>query len=169
MEFCYRTSLGQDHHSFVVPAVPSVIKLAGVDVKAPAALSANSDGDVVLHALTQALSGLMGRPVLGATADTLCAAGEKNSTVYVKEALRLLDEARPGWEPVHVSFAIEALRPKLLPYLEKMRQAVADLLGLPLLDVGMTATTGEGLTGMGRGEGIAVLCMLTIREPLTVR
>lgn len=156
-----RMALGQDSHRFLAQADPArPLILGGVRIEAPAgqelSLEANSDGDVLLHALTNAISGLTGVNVLGARADELCRAGVIDSREYVREALKSLDEAVD-----HVSFSVEARRPKLAPWIPAIRESVAALLDITPAQVGLTATSGEGLTGPGRGEGIAVLCAIT--------
>ncbi|MBO7357375.1 MAG: 2-C-methyl-D-erythritol 2,4-cyclodiphosphate synthase, partial [Lachnospiraceae bacterium] len=62
--------------------------------------------------------------------------------------------------------SIECLRPKLLPHIPKMRESLAELLSIPQSSVGITATTGEGLNGFGRGEGIQVLVVMTFKKRL---
>ena len=70
-----------------------------------------------------------------------------------------------GGRVVHVSFSVEALTPKFAPKTEAIRCAVAALLGIDPARIGLTATTGEGLTDCGRGLGISVLCVLTAEVP----
>lgn len=150
-----KCAVGQDSHRFE-DAVGKPCVLAGVVFPDTPGFLANSDGDVVLHAVTNAVSGLTGVNILGARADELCRAGMRDSRVYLAEALRYLDEA-----PVHLSVSIEGLRPKIAPRIPEMKEQLAELLGLPVSAVGITATTGEGLTACGRGEGVSVICILT--------
>ena len=56
--------------------------------------------------------------------------------------------------------------PKLLPHIPAMKESVGNILGIPSSSVGITATTGEGLTGFGRGEGIQVFCILTFTKEI---
>lgn len=165
MTYLYRHSLGQDHHRYREGG--EGLSLGGHFLACPLAFEANSDGDVLLHALCNAISGISCHPILGPEADRICATGEKDSRAYVRYALEDLQKRRPGIELVHASFAIEASRPRLYEVLPQIRSSVATLLHLPIDAVACTATTGEGLTGMGRGEGMAVLCSLTCREPET--
>lgn len=165
----YRTGLGQDHHAFVSESPDSQsdheILLAGVPIPHDRPFLANSDGDVLLHALINACSSLSGVPFLGPPADALCQQGIRDSKVYFQAAWAELQRVHPGVQFVHVSISIEALRPKLYAHLPCIRQALSNLLDLPLQSVGITATTGEGLTGMGQGRGMAVLALLTVRIP----
>lgn len=163
MNYLYRSALGQDSHRFCAAGEEGrPLRLAGLVLEGPERVAANSDGDVLFHAVTNAVSGLTGVNILGERADALCRAGRTDSRVYLEEALRHLG----ALELVHLSVSIEAARPKLEPHIGRLRAALAAALGLPLASVGLTATTGEGLSGMGRGEGIQVLCVLSAREAL---
>ena len=62
----------------------------------------------------------------------------------------------------HLSFSIEARTPRLAPVIPRMRSRIAQLCHLSPDQVGITATSGEGLSGPGRGEGIGVLCIATV-------
>ena len=150
-------AIGQDSHRFEEGDKPLI--LGGVLLKDEQGLKANSDGDVLLHALTNAVSGVTGRNILGPVADALCRAGFTDSWVYLNEALR--DLKRMCGRILHVSFTVEAARPRLYPHIPAIRESVAGMLGIPVSCVGMTATSGEGLTAFGRGEGIQVFCLLT--------
>ncbi len=158
-----RSAIGQDSHRFATPDSGRPLRLAGVTIPGSPGLAGNSDADVVLHAVTNAVSGITGRNILGAVADELCRSGITDSAAYLGAALKDL-YAKPGRRPLHLSVSIEARRPILAPHIPAMRAALARLVGLEKEDIGMTATTGEGLTGPGRGEGIAVLCILTVVE-----
>ncbi|MCR4688658.1 MAG: 2-C-methyl-D-erythritol 2,4-cyclodiphosphate synthase [Saccharofermentans sp.] len=163
MEAEYISTIGQDSHRFEdIPEGSYKIKLAGIDVEHTRPFSANSDGDVVLHAVTNAISGFTGVNILGGIADKICLEeGIKDSTVYLEEALRYMPE---GSKIIHCSLTIECLAPKLKGYIDDMKGSLAGLLGIPKSSVGITATTGEGLTGMGRGEGIQVFVILSFRR-----
>ncbi len=159
-----RTALGQDSHRFEERATGKELMLGGVSVPGCPALAGNSDADVVLHALTNAVSGLSGVNILGAPADRLCLEqGITDSAVYLREALSTLR----GMRLVHISIAVEAARPKLAPHIERIRQCVAAMCGLRVEDVGLTATTGEGLTAYGRGEGIQAFVIVTAEASAT--
>ena len=153
-----RCAVGQDSHRFE-EEVGKPCVLAGVVFPDMPGFLANSDGDVVLHAVTNAVSGITGRNILGEYADGLCTQGIRDSRVYLAEALRCLDG-----KPVHLSVSIEGLRPKIAPRIPEMRRSLAELLGVGIQAVGITATTGEGLTAFGRGEGVSVFCILTVED-----
>ena len=155
-----RTGLGQDSHRFESkPGKP--LLLGGVLFEGEPGFEGNSDADVVLHALANAISGVTGRNVMGAVSDAMCEAGVKDSREYVKEAMKSLGNAKIS----HVSVSIEGARPKISPKVGVMREAIAALLGVAVLDVGVTATSGEGLTAFGKGEGLQALVIVTTQEP----
>jgi 2-C-methyl-D-erythritol 2,4-cyclodiphosphate synthase len=153
-----RTGIGQDSHRFDVNNIVKPLVLGGVSFSGEPPLEGNSDADVVLHALTNAISGVTGVNVLGAITDHLCQKqGITDSHMYVQEALKYLD----GWQIGHASFTIEAKRPKISSSIIAMKLNIAKLLHLEPQDVSITATSGEGLTAFGRGEGIQVFCIVT--------
>ena len=91
----------------------------------------------------------------------MCKQGTTDSKEYLNEALKNLEN---GCHVVHVSISIEALRPKFYPKIEEMRGSIANLLSIDEKKVGITATTGEGLTECGRGNGIFVTAIISWGE-----
>lgn len=157
------STIGQDSHRFGEPCGETLIRLGGIDIPFDKPLVANSDGDVVYHAITNAISGFTGVNILGGEADKICLEqGIKDSSVYLKKALEYMKDGRI----IHCSVTIECLRPKLMPHIPDMKKSIADILGIPDSSVGITATTGEDLTGFGRGEGIQVFCILTFAKEI---
>lgn len=167
----YCSAIGQDSHRFMTreerrECPNRLLILAGLEFPGEIPLAGNSDADVVLHAVTNALSGLSTRNILGTRADQLCLEqGITDSTIYLDEALA--DLKREGWELIHLSVAIEARTPRLAARIEAMRHKLACLTGLSERHIGLTATSGEGLTAFGRGEGIQVFCQVSARFPCT--
>lgn len=80
-----------------------------------------------------------------------------DSKVYLAEALKYLHE-----KIIHVSISLECQTPKISPKIPEIRKSIADLLGIAENSVGITATTGEGLTDFGKGNGIQVLTVITV-------
>ena len=153
-----KTGLGQDSHRFDWENNHKKLILGGVVFEGEPPLQGNSDADVVLHALCNAISGITGINILGTISDDLCLQqGITDSRVYVQAALRHLQQ----WRICHVSCSIEGKIPKITPKLPAMKNTLAQLLGLEVQDIGITATSGEGLTAFGRGEGIQVFCLVT--------
>jgi 2-C-methyl-D-erythritol 2,4-cyclodiphosphate synthase len=159
----FRVAIGQDSHRFTDPEDNKNLVLGGVVIDNFPGLKGNSDADVVLHAITNAISGISCINILGRRADELCLEkGITDSKVYLNEALATLGNKKI----IHVSISIEALIPKLAPYIELMRQSIADLLGIDISSVGITATSGEGLTEFGKGKGIFCTAVITAQEVL---
>lgn len=160
----FRVAIGQDSHGFVDSGDNKKLILGGIEIDGCPGLKGNSDADVVLHAITNAVSGISCVNILGKRADELCLKdGIKDSRVYLKEALETMKDKKIN----HISVSIEALRPKLTPYMEKMRGSIAQLLGLDINSVGLTATSGEGLTEFGKGRGIFCTAILTVQDVFT--
>lgn len=152
-----KVSIGQDSHKFNFAEKNKPLILGGITFENSPSPEANSDGDVVLHAITNAISGITCKNILGKISDDMCKRGVTDSSEYLKEALKYLQE-----KIVHLSITIECLVPKISPKVEEMRENIANILGIKPNQVGITATTGEGLTEFGKGNGISVFCILTV-------
>ena len=115
---------------------------------------AHSDGDVVLHAIIDALAGAAGLPDIGEMfPDSEPAWRDADSGVLLAEALRKV--AAAGYAVVNVDATIHLQRPKLSPHKAAMRAEVARLMGLPADAVSIKAKTGEGVDAVGREEAVA--------------
>lgn len=149
-----KIGIGQDSHRFDPSGTKKLI-LGGVVVDSEKSFITNSDGDVVLHALTNAISGITCVNILGKIADEMCLdQGILNSSEYVKEALKYLN----GLIISNVSFSIECATPNISPIIPDMRNYIANLLDIEANCVGITATSGEQLTEFGKGNGVQVFC-----------
>lgn len=156
-----RTGLGQDSHRFLSTNSSKPCLLGGLIFEDVSGFNANSDGDVVFHAICNAISSLTGILILGNIADDLCLKdGITDSEVYLKEALKTLGSQ----EIVHVAISIEAQKPKIKSRLLEMRENIARVMQLDLSQVGVTATSGEGLTDFGCGDGVQVFAVITTEE-----
>ncbi len=152
-----KVAIGQDSHKINYNNREKKLILGGIEFQEDYCLSANSDGDVILHALTNAISGITCKNILGKVADDMCKNGILAGEEYVKEALKYLEE-----RIVHVSITIECKTPKITPKIEEMRKNIAQILQIEENCVGITATTGEGLTEFGKGKGISAFVCLTV-------
>lgn len=152
-----KTGLGLDSHRFVEGASSKPLILGGVLFEDAPPLDGNSDADVILHAVTDAISGVTGMTIIGAVADEMCRRGIKDSREYLKSAL----ESLGVWRLTHVSIAVEGKRPPIAPRVPELRESIAQLLGLDVVDVCITATSGERLTDVGRGLGIHASAIVT--------
>ena len=172
MQYEYANGIGQDSHRFMQPCEaqlktadkwPKKLILGGVLFEDETPLVANSDGDAILHALTNAISGVSGVNILGAIADQMCENGITDSSEYLKKSLSFAQDK--GWELTHISISIEAMRPKMTPKIGPMKVRIGELTGLDPERIGITATSGEKLTRFGEGEGIMVIASVTMRRP----
>lgn len=101
--------------------------------------------------------GITCKNILGKISNDMCKSGITDSKEYLKEALKYLEN-----KIVNISITIECLTPKISPKIEEMRKNIGDLLKIESNCVGITATTGEGLTDFGKGKGISVFAILTV-------
>lgn len=156
-----RTGIGQDSHRFLPPDSSKPCVIAGVIFDKVPGFNANSDGDVAFHAICNAISSLTGILILGAIADDLCFKdGITDSEVYLAEAMKTLGSQKVS----HVAITIEAKKPKFKEHLLEMRHSIARVMGLDITQVGITATTGEGLTDFGCGDGVQCFAIVTTEE-----
>lgn len=144
-------------HGFDVHAFGSgdFITLGGVRIAHSHALVAHSDGDVLLHALCDALLGAAGLGDIGQHfPDSDTAYEGIDSRVLLRHVVALL--SKQGWEAGNVDATIIAQAPRMAPHISAMRQHIAEDLGIPAECINIKATTTERLGYIGRGEGIAV-------------
>lgn len=151
-----RVAIGQDSHVIDYENCEKKCVLGGVEFNEKYSLKGNSDADVVLHAITNAVSGITCINIIGKVADEMCKRGITDSEEYLKEALKYLDK-----KIIHLSVSIECKTPKITPKIEEMRKNISRILELDENCIGITATTGEGLTEFGKGNGISCFACLT--------
>lgn len=152
-----KVAIGQDSHKFDFEDNKKQLILGGIIFEGNPPFKANSDGDVVLHAITNAISGVTGKNILGKVADEMCKSGIEDSEAYVKEALKYLNE-----KIVHLSISIECYLPKIETKRDEMVKNIARILNITEQQIGITATTGEGLTEFGKGNGVSVFACITV-------
>lgn len=157
----YRTGIGTDTHAF--GAEKDHIVLGGVKIPSQRGLIAHSDGDVLCHALMDALLSSAGLADIGHHfPDTDPAYKDADSLALLARVYALLQER--GFSVVNVSAAISAERPKLAPFIAQMKKNIADVLHIFEHAVGISAGTNEGLGYIGRGEGITVIATALIKS-----
>ncbi len=153
-----RIGQGFDVHAFA-PGRPLV--LGGVTLPWPQGLAAHSDGDVVLHALCDALLGAAGLGDIGRHfPDDDPAWAGADSRDLLRRVVALV--AAESLAPVNADITIVAQAPRLAPHIPAMRAHIAADLALPAGRVNLKATTSEGLGFTGRGEGIAALAVVLL-------
>ena len=145
-----RIGIGEDIHRFVSG---KQLVLGGVKIPFEKGLLAHSDGDVVYHAVSDALLGSLALGDIGHYFKTDDPRWENaDSAGIVLETMRMVKEK--GYEVSNLDVVILAERPKLAPALMKMRENLARLLEIDVSRIGIQAGTEEGLGEIGRGEGI---------------
>ncbi|MDH2997277.1 2-C-methyl-D-erythritol 2,4-cyclodiphosphate synthase [Pasteurellaceae bacterium LFhippo2] len=146
-----RIGHGFDVHAF---SEQGPLIIGGVSIPYEKGFIAHSDGDVALHALTDALLGAAALGDIGKLfPDTDMAYKGANSRGLLIEAYRQVQET--GYKVGNVDVTIIAQAPKMRPYIDQMRQAIAEDLKCDISRVNVKATTTEKLGFTGRGEGIA--------------
>lgn len=154
-----KVGIGQDSHRFDFDDKEKKLILGGIVFEGHPPLSGNSDADVIMHSITNAVSGVTCVNILGTVSDELCLKkGIKDSSFYLAEALKYLN----GRKIVHISLSIECATPKITPKIPEIRMNIAKFLDIPEDCIGITATTGEGLTEFGKGNGIQVFSCVTV-------
>jgi 2-C-methyl-D-erythritol 2,4-cyclodiphosphate synthase len=141
------------------------LKLGGVVVSDAVGVSATSDGDVVAHAVTDAL---MGACVLGDIGEHFPSehpslAGA-DSMLLLRKAVTMADAA--GWHTTHLDVTVVAEKVRVSPHREPIRAQLAEALAVAPQVVSVKATTTDGLGFTGRGEGVAAIAVVTV-QPLT--
>ena len=153
-----RIGVGYDSHRF---APGSSVRLGGLDIPHDKSLTGHSDADAVAHAVTDALLGAAGEGDIGAMfPDDDPANRMRDSIEMLREAVKYL-RAR-GWRPANVDVTVIAEAPRLAPYREAMRDALAGALGLDRGAVNVKGKTNEGMGWIGSGEGIACIAVATV-------
>ncbi|WP_018173950.1 MULTISPECIES: 2-C-methyl-D-erythritol 2,4-cyclodiphosphate synthase [unclassified Thioalkalivibrio] len=155
-----RVGQGFDVHAF---GPGDHLILGGVRIPFDHGFVAHSDGDVLLHAICDALFGAAGLGDIGRHfPDTDERFRGANSRDLLRETLRRVQEA--GWRPVNVDATVIAQAPKMAPHVAAMEDHIAADLGLMAGAVNVKATTTERLGFTGRGEGVAAQAVVLL-EP----
>ena len=134
--------------------------LGGVQVSDTHGVDATSDGDVVAHAVTDAL---LGACVLGDIGQHFPsddpAIGGADSMFLLRQAATMA--MATGWVPAHVDVTVVAEEIRVNPHRDAMRDHLADALGMSAANLSVKATTTDGLGFAGRGEGLAAMAVVT--------
>ena len=156
----YRVGTGFDAHA-LQDGVPLV--LAGVRIDHPRGLSGHSDGDVLAHALTDAVLGAAGLEDIGALFPSSDPALEgADSLELLREAWRRVREV--GWELANADVVLIGEEPRLAPHRDAMRAKLAGALGVDAELVAVRATTTDKLGFTGRAEGLAAQAVALLRR-----
>ncbi len=156
-----RIGFGFDSHAFK-PGVPLVI--GGMRIEHAEGLAGHSDGDVLLHAITDALLGAVSAGDIG----TFFPPSDPRwkgaaSHIFLQTALEEI--ATAGYRIVNIDTVLVMMRPKIVPIAGEMRESVANLLGVKPSDVGIKAKTPEGLNQDGVAVAYATVLLESLKAP----
>lgn len=153
-----RVGLGYDVHRLVT-GIPLV--LGGVDIPFDKGLSGHSDGDALVHAVMDALLGAVGLQDIGHYFPNSDPQYKGiSSLILLRRVKETLDSHQASI--VNLDTTILAQAPQLAPYMEKMKQKLAQALKLRPEQIGIKATTAEGVGFVGRKEGIAAMAVALV-------
>lgn len=156
-----RFGIGYDAHPLVDGRA---LVLGGVQIPHGRGLEGHSDGDVLTHALIDALLGAAALGDIGTHFPASAVVEGASSLEMLEQTASVVRAA--GWRVGNVDATIVAQAPRLAEHITAMRTALAGALGMPLDDVSVKATTEDGLGYTGRAEGIAAMAVASL-EPLT--
>ena len=155
-----RAGIGWDSHRL---AEGEKLVLGGVEVEHERGLAGHSDADALTHAVIDALLGAAGLGDIGQHfPDTDERYRGANSLDLLGHVCAFLEDH--GWTVRHVDATVLAEAPKLGPYRDRMRAALAEAAGIDARSVNVKFTTGEGMGFVGRGEGMAAMAVATVER-----
>jgi len=155
-----RIGIGYDVHR-LVEGRPLI--LGGVSVPYQRGLLGHSDADVLVHAVMDGMLGALALGDLGKYFPDTEASYKDVSSLKLLERVKTLCLAK-GYNVVNVDAVIIAERPKLAPYIQAMRENIADVLAVSVDLVSVKATTTEGLGFCGSGEGVAAQAVVLVAQ-----
>ncbi len=154
----FRVGQGYDVHAF---AEGRKLILGGIEIPHERGLLGHSDADVLLHTITDAALGAIGEGDIGRHfPDTDPEWKDADSAKLLQYIWKIVEEK--GYVLGNVDATIMAQRPKMAPYIEPMRNRIAELLNADASQVNVKATTTEKLGFVGREEGIAALATILL-------
>lgn len=151
---------GYDSH---ILAEGKPLLLGGIKIESELGTVAHSDGDVVLHALCDALLGSSGLGDIGELfPDNDSKFKGADSRLFVKQIMKMLDDRKLVVINVDITILLE--KPKLMNFKEKISQSISELVGIPNKNVNIKAKSNEGMGFVGRQEGVAAYCICEIQQ-----
>lgn len=156
----YRVGQGWDIHR-LVPG--RALVLGGVEIASELGELGHSDGDVLYHAIVDAMLGAMAAGDIGRHFPPSDRSWkDAPSQVFARKALALL--AAAGWRLVNVDTTVILERPRLAPHIDTIRASLAEVLGLPLDSVSVKAKTHEGVGAVGRLEAVEAQAIVLVER-----
>jgi len=156
----FRVGFGYDSHRFA-PDRPLVI--GGIAIPYELGLAAHSDGDVLIHAVCDALLGAAGLKDIGTwSPDTDSTWKNADSTVLLTKVMELMTSR--GWQVNNLDCTLVLEKPKMKPYIDDMVTKLSELLQTNPENIAVKAKTNEKMGFTGAGEGIAAVAAVTLRK-----
>lgn len=152
-----RIGIGYDVHPIVRGRK---LFLGGIEIPCEFGLEGHSDGDVVLHAISDAILGASGLPDIGTFFPNVPEYKDISSCVILEKVRDLTKD----YTIINIDCVVIAENPKINPYVNSMKEKIAAILDISPRSIGIKATTNERLGFIGRGEGIAVIAVALIDE-----
>ena len=158
-----RIGHGFDVHRFGEPQTDAEITIGGVRISSDRPLLAHSDGDVLIHALCDALLGAAAMGDIGEHfPDTDAQYQDADSRLLLRQVMSSLQQA--GYRLLNADITLVAQAPKMAPHKAQMRENLAADIGCELSQLNIKATTTEGLGYAGRKEGIACHAVVLLTQ-----
>lgn len=157
----FLVGIGQDSHEF--SRTRRGLALGGLLLKNFPKLDADSDGDVILHAIYNALSQAIGEGSIGRVATPMLKEkGITKSGKYIETLQKRI--AKKGYVLNNLGLMVEAKTPRMDPLVPRMKKSLSTILGLPERRIGITATSGESLTPFGRGRAVQCFAIVSLKK-----
>lgn len=154
----FRVGIGQDSHMF--DKKKKGLMIGGILIKNLPKLQANSDGDVILHAVFNALSQAIGDKSIGFYADEICKKGITDSREYLKAVMEKIKTQKFNINSLGVM--VECKFPKIDLMNGKLKKSLAEILKINTARIGITATSGEEMTVFGNGLGMQCFAIISL-------
>lgn len=160
-----RVGLGQDSHPLIKKGSVNKHKalvLGGVEIECDYYLKADSDGDVIIHAICNSLSTAIGGGSLDTWTGKMFRQGITDSRKFLGPITKKL--IKQNYQIINLSIMVEASQPRLEKHRTTITDSLAKLLNINPDQIGIAFTSGEGLTSFGKGKAIQVFCNSLIAQ-----
>ncbi len=160
----FRIGLGQDSHKIIIykEKVKKPLTLGGVIIDEYIEVIANSDGDMIIHSLCNALNTAIGKGSFDEYAGPLCKKGIEDSKEYLLIACAQI--TKEGYKINNISISLEAGKPPLERHRSRIVESLSSLLSVDKVHIGISSTSGNGLTSFSEGKGICCTCIVSLMK-----
>ena len=156
----YRIGYAEDIHRLIAGRR---LMIGGIHIEAPFGEEAHSDGDILLHAISEALLGSLALGDLGRHfPDNSKDTKGMDSKIILKETIKMVRNL--GYDVVNIDTSIVLERPKIASYIEDIRQSVANVLEIDVNQVSVKANTNEKIGAIGSGEACKAIAIVLVKK-----